>query len=428
MTFTETFPLEGKDDHLPGFARRANLAPPRRGHGSTCRIASCAAFLFITLVGRPALLAQGSQVAIPCPTQPQGGTCPVQPTDDDIIEAKDYYDVSIVSVCVNYPDSFWKNKLISLQISLAAAGQAARSIPIYNDRAGSSCMIGANGFSLANSVPFDGNDLTLKTTMYRSDANDGLRKILSFANDTAQKSIFTSYAAAAIPLMSVVTNSINSALTTFGQNQTPWLTEEGMDFALAQSGRIQVNDLRQEFVVQYQGPSHIDNRSFYVDGFDLKWAGNGTLVRDPNSAFIIFQIRKRMARGNMKDSAWYKKWHTALIGVADGTVDGTKLTQAMQAASALLQNDLDYTSADQILLVNNIADATTQIKGLLSAQPVDRQSLRAAITAAEEPENDPSPAPHAPLVAGGGVATHTNAMIINPQRLAQTLRALIAPR
>jgi hypothetical protein len=405
-------------------------------------LAICLAF------GVLSVRAQGSQFAVPCPSQTSGGVCTNNATDSSIIDAMDYYDLSIISVCVNYPDSFWQNKLISLQVTITAAGQAPRSIPIFNARAQSSCMIGVNGFALVNSVPFDGNNLTVETDMYRSDASDGLQKILSFASGTSQQSIFVNYAAAAVPFLTAATSSINSAITTFGQSQTPWLTGTGITFTSATPGQVLNSDLREEYMVQYQGPSNINNASFFVDGNDLRWNGNGTYVRDSQSAWVLYRIRKRESRINMASSAWYSAWIKALNGVEVGTVDGPALTKAMQAASAMLQNDLDYTNGDRDNLTSNIADAARQINAVLSSQSPDYAALRAAIKAAEEPEGAQSPAPQSADVAPPTVflpvnappTDHTsgpaavgakpeNTLIVTPQKLAEKLRALaVAPQ
>jgi len=287
-----------------------------RFRSSRFRLSRATKFLVLAvffMTGLSIAHAQGSQFAVPCPSQPTGGVCANNAPDSSIIGAKGYYDLSIVSVCVNYPDSFWKNKLVSLQVTITDAAQTPRSIPIYNARAQGSCMIGVNGFALVNSVPFDGNSLTVETNMYRSDTSDGLQKILSFANGTSQQSIFVNYAAAAVPFLTAATTSINSAISTFGQSQTPWLTGTGISFTSATPGQVANSDLREEYFVQYQGPSNISNGSFFVDGNDLRWSGNGTYVRDSQSAWVLYRIRKRESRINMASSAWYSAWIKALM-------------------------------------------------------------------------------------------------------------------
>ena len=321
--------------------------------------------------------AQGNTVdVIPCSTQ---NNCdPGTP-----IAAKEYYDLSIESVCADKPDSFWHNKLVSIEVDVTIANNPTIKVPVFKDRVGTGCHIGVNGMALVSTVPNDGNGVQIQSSIYRSSDSDGLRKILSLATTTSQKPTLTNYAASAMPYVGMAVDFVNSAYQAFGQSTTPWLNESPSRLHPAGQGYDRY-DLREGYLVQYAGSDNPHDDDLYVNSGEVYWKNGGSAVRG-GGVWILFKIRRIPRRTNYTDSNWYKKWDQLLTDCYQfGCEVGSFKTRSQQAL-ALLAADTDYTSGDRDQYVKDCSTVEDQIITALQKVPSDITSVRAAIDASRTP-------------------------------------------
>jgi hypothetical protein len=145
---------------------------------------------------------------------------------------------------------------VSLNVSYTIASNDAIAVPLFNDRAmGTGCRIPVNGSSIITSVPANGQILKLSATILRSDANDGLRKLLGFMTATAQQTQYTTYFAHALPYVSVGLAFAQQAYDTFAQHQEKFLNDQ-VPTTLHPSSTVHPDkfDLQDGYFVQYSGP------------------------------------------------------------------------------------------------------------------------------------------------------------------------------
>lgn len=170
-------------------------------------------------------VAQNTIAVFPCRVKPAAnqdcnalpkGEAPTPPgsTPSPVIGVNDYYDVYIESVCIDQPDSWWKNKLVNLSATVSV-GKNLIKVPAYQDRTGSQCRIGLANFPLVTSVPANGQSLGLAASILRSDKNDGLQKLLSFMTGEQKSTELSTYAAAAVPYVTAISNLCQPDLRCF---------------------------------------------------------------------------------------------------------------------------------------------------------------------------------------------------------------------
>ena len=326
-------------------------------------------------------------VIIPCWTKLKNGTCPardVPPGTTLGISNDDYYTLSIESVCVDKPDSWWHNKLVSLNVSYTIANNDPVNVPLFNDRVqGSGCRIPANGSSIITSVPANGQILKLSATIIRSDANDGLKKLLAFATATSQQTQYTTYFAHALPYVSIATGFGQQVYDTFAQHQEKFLNNQTPTM-LHPASNVHADkfDLQDGYFVQYSGPDNpLDYTDLYVDSSDLRWS-NDSYLRG-GSTWILYKVQKYTRRTDFPIRPWYKDWAKAIGDASAGSIDANALKAAFQRDVILLESDDDFTIADKRQYV---ADFTRKDRDAVLAALGGHhlESLRKAIAVASE--------------------------------------------
>jgi hypothetical protein len=347
-------------------------------------------------------LAQNTVDVVPCSSS---ASC----TPGTPISGKEYYDLSIESVCADKPDSFWHNKLISFEVDIAIGSSGVIKVPVYKDRVGNGCHVGANGVALANFVPNNGQGVTIQSSIYRSDASDGLKKILSLATSTAQKPELTNYASAAMPYVGLAVDFANQAYTAFGQANTPWLNESPSRLHPAGS-QYDRYDLREGYLVQYAGPDNPHDGDLYVDSGELHWKSGGSVLRG-GGVWILFKVRRIPRRTDFPGSNWYKTWDRLLNDTYQGIVGVDSFKARAQQALTLLQSDDDYTSGDRDQYVKDYSTVEDKIIVALGANPPKMDVVRAAIDASRTPVQ-----PAGTVVAADQPSDTPTAHTLHPQQ------------
>jgi hypothetical protein len=299
------------------------------------------------------------------------------------IQTSEYYDLSIESVCIDKPDTFWHRKVISLEVDVTVGTHSTIKVPVYKDRVGNGCHLGANGVALANFVPDNGQGVAIQSSIYRSDESDGLKRILSLATTTAQNPALTNFAGSAMPYVGLAADFANQAYAAFGQPTTPWLNESPSRLhpAGAQYDRY---DLREGYFVQYAGHDNPADSDLYVESGDLHWRSNGSLLRG-GSVWILFKIRRIERRTDYTLSNWYLSWDSLLDDCYQGSVDAESFTRRAEQALTLLRSDTDYTAGDRDQYVRDYTAIEDRILIALNSTPPDIHVVRAAIDASRSP-------------------------------------------
>jgi hypothetical protein len=201
---------------------------------------------------------------------------------------------------------------------------------------------------IVTSVPANGQSISLSSTIIRSDANDGLKKLLAFATSTSQQPSYTTYFAHALPYVSLATTFGQQVYDTFAQHQEKFLNDQAPT-TLSPASTVHPDklDLQDGYLVQYSGPNHPgDYTDLYVDNSDLRWTANDSYLRG-TATWILYNIHKYTRRTDYPDRPWYKEWTKALGQAATGAIDAGTLKGIYQKDVILLQSDDDLTAADQ---------------------------------------------------------------------------------
>jgi hypothetical protein len=234
-----------------------------------------------------------------------------------------------------------------------------------------------------NFIPNNGQGVTIQSSIYRSDANDGLKKILSLATTTASQPALTNYAAAAVPYVGMAVDFANQAYAAFGQPTTPWLNE-----APSRLHPVGPNydrfDLREGYLIQYSGNDNPGDGSLYVDSGEVRWVANDTPLRN-GSSWILFKIRKIERRTDYTVTNWYRAWDNLLTDCYTSDIESNSFKNRYQQVITLLKADNDYTSGDRDQYVKDFTTVQNAIVTALGQNPVDRAAIRAAIDASRSP-------------------------------------------
>jgi hypothetical protein len=394
-------------------------------------------FVAITLLST-VCFADNTVAVFACPSKPSSGSNCLSrdlPGGKTLnIGKDDYYDITIRSVCIDKPDSWWRQRLISLTATLTlASAPTPLKMPVYNERAaGGGCRIGVNNFALYTSVPANGTSVTLQVDVLRSNAQDGLKQLLSFATGQENNPALTTYAASAVPYLNMALTFANSAYSAFGQTTTPEIPMTGT--TLTPTSGLQLNpfDLRDGYLVEYSGPNLPQDGDFYVDnGGDLRWSANDSLVRG-GASWVVLRIQKREHRTDFVLRPWYKQWYALLEQVAQGEGGGPLpvTAQTFQKTTAdclvLLQADADFTDGDKRRFFSDYTSVEASIVTELNKTTPNYTVIKQAIQSALDQIDliQPAPADH---VVTATNTSHPTAVVTQGVRL-QVERAVVPSR
>lgn len=300
--------------------------------------------LVILVMGLASISISG-QTLFPCSTKPTASGCPAPTGFNPLVSVDDYYDVYLESVCINQPDSWWRNKLIHIEVTVKT-GAVKQTIPAYEQRTGNGCHIGISNFPLITSVPANGNRLTLSSHVYRTDDNDGVKKILAFMTAEQKDTTLNTYAAAAIPYLTAIGDIATKVYGTFAPHSTNYLDFRDTDF-VPSSGVANRFDLKDEFVVFYSGSDNPKDSDIYLDTtLNLRWVSNETILAG-GSTWMVFRIQKRQHRTDYPQRAWYMDWAQLVREVKTRSVDESAVKKRIASNNILLNADKDYTNGDK---------------------------------------------------------------------------------
>ena len=374
---------------------------------------------------------------VPCWMQPVNGVCPAKQFPNNgtpSIGNNDYYDVSIQSVCIDQPDSWWHQKLLNFT-AVVKIGSTAMNIPVFADhQAGAGCRLAVNGFSLMNSVPSNGSYLQLSASILRSDANDGLKQILSFVSGEQQQSALTTYMTSSLPFVSLASAIAGQAYAAFGNHQEAYLNSTPT--SLHPSGALpDMYDLEDGYLLQYHGPDDPSGPDLYVDsGGDVRWAADNSYLRN-GATWVLFKIQKYSTRTDYVTRTWYTDWQDAVTSAAAGQLNPNDFETRYMKDIVLLQNDADFTEGDKQAYIDAFNKTKDAIISELNQPAPNLTAMRASIAASMEQAMVIHSGPAHPVTATNTsnptvvrLEQSTAPTVISPSKLASELEIRLAPR
>ena len=385
------------------------------------------------------LYGQDTIVLFPCMGQRfADGSCPkaadIPPTFNPVISVDDYYDLYVEAVCVDQPDSWWRNKLIHFDITVSVASLST-TVPVFGERTGGQCRIGVANYPLLTSIPANGQKLFVEAKVYRSDDTDGLRKILSFLSDQQKSTVVSTYAAAAVPYLTVVSAIGGQAYEAFANHSETFLNFKRM--ALSPKADVPNRfDLKDEYFVQYAGnDGPTDNSVFLSPSFELLWSGASDNRVRGGSTWIVYRLQKYTHRQDYPTRPWYLLYQQLMQQARFRQIDATNFEKRLIDAVVLLMADADYTNGDKAYYQSLFQQSESTMVAYLNNPNATPPNLDAAFTAA-----DVAPSvvgfdaasrrfitavnTQSPVVATWAQKTQVGLTVLDPSKLAQGLKAV----
>jgi len=218
-------------------------------------------------------------------------------------------------------------------------------------------------------------------------ANDSTRQAFIAALEQARQlyqfRVYATYAASAVPFLSMASSFANQAYNTFGSGKEVWLQATKLALNPMSPLRPSTFDLRDGYFVQYSGPDQVADRGIYVDdSHDLRWL-NDTLVRG-SATWILYRIQKYPRRTDYPRRTWYSSFETALNDASIGVIDGPTLKTRFQQSVVLLQNDADFTLGDKKQYISEFNKALNAVLAELNKPAPDLSGVKDAIKQSTE--------------------------------------------
>lgn len=301
-------------------------------------------------VNCPLAHAQNTVALFPCfGGKAVAGACPAVPGTppgfSPLISKDDYYDVYVESICINQPDSWWRKKLVHVEVTVKT-GTVNQTIPVYAERAGSECRIGVANYPLLTSIPANGNRLTLAAHVYRSSEQDGMNQILTFMVGQQKNTVLNTYASAAVPYLTAIGDVASEVYKSFAPDSQDY--QDFKDTDLVPTGPVASTfDLKDEYIVFYAGPNLLQSSDVYLDSSSsLRSIKNDSVISD-KSTWIVFRIQKRQHRLDYPQRPWYTDWEQLVRQVKTRDVDSATVQKRIGTENTLLNADADYTNGDK---------------------------------------------------------------------------------
>src|ERR1700693_4718661 len=268
------------------------------------------------------------------------------PTQNVIVGADDYFSIYLDSVCVSQGEDFWTKNDIGLTADLTVGNSQPVSLPVYSDRAANTdALLALSHFALMTYVPCNGQALEGGASMLRFDTDDFIKKALQAVSLTQSSTELTTYAAAAVPFVTLAASVGNEIYNAFGpKGEEVLIKTEGTSLSVNDTNPRYV--LRDCYLLQYFGPDNMDDSSLYVHAGDVYWKQNNTPLR--SGPWFLFRIERFEQRPDQQSKPWFILFSRDCLGEFDKlSPDSAKAQKAYSDALVLLENDPDFTGKDK---------------------------------------------------------------------------------
>jgi hypothetical protein len=269
----------------------------------------------------------------------------------DVAPNVDYYSILVSSVFLDRDDSFFKKNNIAVVATLTVDGKEL-TLPVYAKHdPGVSGLLGIHNYSLLTSIPASGGITQIGIEIRRRNLDDPVKKVMDFATSSDVDGLLKTYAASAMPYVTMFGALAKSLYATFGtpaDGETLFSTEK---ISLTQSSGAEPDSfrLRDSVFLIYRSDTtlvdskiHLDNSGNIICSYP---DGDRELGGFPWVAIRVQRFPKRVDYANRD---WYVRFQEAYQQIlnADGS-DFKDADKTSGDARVLLFADKDFTLAQK---------------------------------------------------------------------------------
>lgn len=268
------------------------------------------------------------------------------PASNQLVGADGYYSVFLESVCISRDETFWKKNVVGLTANLTVGTAQPVSLPVYSDRAANTdALLALSHSSLVTYVPSKGQSVQIGASMLRFDNQDFIKKALQAVSLAQGSTELTTYAASAVPYVTLAAAVGNQIYNAFGP-------KNGEVLIKTQPSTLSVDDtnprfqLRDCYMLHYFGPDNMDDSALYVHAADVYWKATNSRLR--SGPWFLFRVERFEKRPDQQSRPWFVLFSRDCLGEFDKlSPDIDKAKKAYSDALVLLENDPDFTGKDK---------------------------------------------------------------------------------
>jgi hypothetical protein len=299
----------------------------------------------------------------------------------------DYYSVLISSVFLDRDDRFLTKNNIAVVATLTVDGKDL-TIPVYAKHdPGVKGLLGIHNFSLLTAIPATGTITQIGIDIRRRNLDDPVKKVLDFAANSDNDTLLKTYAANAVPFVSLFGGLAKGLYSTFGTQADGEILFSSEKITLAQGDAVAPDAyrLRDATFLVYKNTMTLVDTALHLDNSGNviyhDTAGDQPLQGFP---YVAIRIQKFAKRQDFANRDWYSRYETAYQQILNG--DGNDFKDADKTsndARVLLFADKDFTLAQK---ASEASDwKTTLEKAKMAAQAGRTHELVTALESARQP-------------------------------------------
>ncbi len=209
--------------------------------------------------------------------------------------------------------------------------------------------LGLINYGLLNSIPANGKPFKIGIKIIRRDLDDPLKKTIDFLNSSGNEAIIKTYAANAIPYLSLIGSTLQSLYERFAPKEGDILFSlQPVTFDPPSStDDMNAFTLSEKVYLVYRGtnPPSQDNLSIDKNGNILEKQADGSSKFLNRGPWVAFRIRKFSSRQDFVGREWqnrFEKSLEALISERARKGDFSDVERLLSEARVLLGSDVDF--------------------------------------------------------------------------------------
>jgi hypothetical protein len=273
------------------------------------------------------------------------------PATLDVAPNVDYYSILISSVFLDRDEGFFKKNNVAVVAALTIDGREF-TLPVYAKRdPGVSGLLGIHNYSLLTSIPASGGVTQVGIEMRRRNLDDPVKKVMDFAASRDMDGLLKTYAASAVPYVSMFGALAKSLYASFGSPADGEILFSTEKISLAQSPAAEPDSfrLRDSVFLIYRSDVTLDDARLHLDNSGNIICsypdGDRALQGFPWVAIRIQRFPKRLDYANRD---WYLRFQEAYQQVLSADGSGFADSERTSAgARVLLFADKDFTLAQK---------------------------------------------------------------------------------
>ncbi|MDX1952794.1 MAG: hypothetical protein SFY81_11475 [Verrucomicrobiota bacterium] len=294
-----------------------------------------------------------------------------------------YYSIFLLGVNLNRDDQWSSRNDIALTAKLTVQGQEI-DVPVYQryDK-GVDGRLGIINYPLLTTIPAVGDTFQVGIEIVRRNKNDPLKKAIDFLTKSGGDSRLTTYAAHAVPYITLIGSVAKDLYTAFGppaegdllfkMNPVGFSPAEGNDNA----GFL----LHDTIIILYKGssPAPAGMITYSEEG---GFADPSAYLR--TGQWVALRIRKHNRRHDYHKRLWHTRYNQGIAALprAKDSASIQQIEAILNEARILLRADEDFTVQDKLKIENEWDTAIAAAKSSLLAgnSKALEDALRRAVT------------------------------------------------